>query len=205
MMTRGSLEASISSKGMKVVQNRDVTRSVEFTAEAEPEKLPIGFTFQAARARAENPVKVITHWVKIINWRSGERYAFPGVGSPENDWAIPCRAFRIEDIVGQYLIKLEESSEESGLLVRRDATKKPLLSNAPVSAFISNKDEIRTYGELSAIAKGEMVFVDFGFEQLKECYEEVPPLDDPEVKTPRTPSSPRTPSPEHKSKRFRVH
>ena len=137
MMTRGSLEASISSKGMKVVQNRDVTRSVEFTAEAEPEKLPIGFTFQAARARAENPVKVITHWVKIINWRSGERYAFPGVGSPENDWAIPCRAFRIEDIVGQYLIKLEESSEESGLLVRRDATKKPLLSNAPVRAFIS--------------------------------------------------------------------
>ena len=181
---RLKLEASISSKGMEVVRHRDVKHSLESAAESEPEELPVGF---ATRAGAENPGKVIVQYVKITSW-NGERYAFAGVGSTKNDWAIPCRAFRIEDIVGQYLLKLEESCDGSGLVVQRDATKKPLLSNAPVSAFISNKDEIRTYGELSAIAKGEVVFVDFGFEKLKECYEEVPPLDVTEVKTPRTPS-----------------
>ena len=179
------------------MRHRGVKRSLESKGESEPGELPV--SFQATRAGAENPGKVIVQYVKIINWRNGERYAFAGIGSTENDWAIPCRKFRIENIVGQYLLKLEESCDGSGLVVQRDATKKPLLSNAPVSAFISNKDEIRTYGELSAIAKGEMmVFVDFGPEKLKECYEEIPPLDVTEVKTPTTPS-PRTPSP----KRFR--
>ena len=44
--------------------------------------------------------------IKLRSKLNGERYAFSGVGGAENEFSIPVTKFRVEDIVGTYLVQL---------------------------------------------------------------------------------------------------
>jgi len=74
---------------------------------------------------------------------------------------VPLRAFRAEDILGKYLVKLTRQ-QEGWALLRDETTGELVLSPAPVSAFVGGGGRPYMYGTLARIANDEgMVFVNF--------------------------------------------
>ena len=136
-----------------------------------------------------------TH-VKLRGAVNGERYGLPGVGDVSNAFAVSTRAFQIQDIVGEYLVRLEETSggglsmqgkkssegdnnNEKGSVVR---------SSAPVCHLVDSDGKIRTHGSLAHLADGQN-FVRVCFHHKKsveECFD-IPCADVDGISTPPTP------------------
>ena len=122
---------------------------------------------------------------QIIGQAIGTRYSFAGIGKPEDEWSIPIDKFRIENIVGQYLIQLEEGNEGLVLKKERDEV---VLSQAPVVALIAPDCTVRSVGCLAEVTdKKGFVHVLFGHTRLPEQVDEILPADVSDVKTPSTP------------------
>ena len=59
-------------------------------------------------------------YVSLVGAVHGERWCIPGVGKPP-EFLVPLRAFRAEDILGKYLVKLTRQ-QEGWALLRDEAT-----------------------------------------------------------------------------------
>ena len=135
-----------------------------------------------------------TH-IKLIGAEDGQRYALPDVGeAPE--YAVPTRAFQIEEVVSQRLHRLvwtqngweKHSDEESG---------KRLFTEKPVARCWDRDKRVRCYGNLGTIANEEgMVAVVFGATPLREESYAKPCGDVRDVDTPRSDGC------DHKFERF---
>ena len=119
---------------------------------------------------------------------SGSLYSFPGVCTKKNQWTMPAHLFQLQEIVGRYLIKLMLASDGSHFIEERHGGKL-VLSKAPVSGFVSPKQEIRTYGPMfGALHPDGALAVCFGREKLREACEYKPCADLDDVSTPRSDS-----------------
>ena len=119
---------------------------------------------------------------------SGERYSFPGPCTEDNQWTMRAKSYKLEDIVGRYLIKLTLASDGSHFIEERHDGKL-VSSKAPVSGFVSPKQEIRTYGPMfGALHPDGALAVCFGREKLREACEDKPCADLNDVSTPRSDS-----------------
>ena len=99
-------------------------------------------------------------YVSLVGAVHGERWCIPGVGKPP-EFLVPLRAFRAEDILGKYLVKLTRQ-QEGWALLRDETTGELVLSLAPVSAFVGGGGRPYMYGTLARIANDEgVVFVMF--------------------------------------------
>ena len=74
-------------------------------------------------------------YVSLWDPLNGERYRLEEVGEAP-DFLVPVKAFRAENILGQYLVKLTRT-EKGWAELLDETTKKRVLSHAPVSAFAS--------------------------------------------------------------------
>ena len=147
----------------------------------------------ASRARSSNISSLMEFeeeqrqkhpYVSLWDPLNGERYRLKGVGeAPE--FLVPVKAFKAENILGQYLVKLTRT-EKGWAELLDETTKKRVLSHAPVSAFAS---EHHPYlgGSLASIANehGE-VSVKFSHEREIAHFEETPCADLSCVSTPRS-------------------
>ena len=101
---------------------------------------------------------------------------------------MPAHLFQLQEIVGRYLIKLMLASDGSHFIEERHDGKL-VLSKAPVSGFVSPKQEIRTYGPmLGVLHRDGALEVCFGREKLREACEYKPCADLDDVSTPRSDS-----------------
>jgi hypothetical protein len=138
--------------------------------------------------------------VYFANCLEGSRYALADVGSADNNWSVPTRAFQIQDIIGKKLVftVLIERNSLSGNLELATPLQ---LSWAPVCGIIAmegNRPIIRTYGSLANVADQDgVVLVQFGEKVLQEESEAVPCADVDGIRTPPTPpiASPAVPRP----------
>ena len=81
---------------------------------------------------------------------SNKGWCFPRVGEPP-EFLVPVRAFQAEDILGKYLVKL--AKHQGGCALQMDeATRQPVFSPAPVSAFVGKDGRPYMYGTLARIA-----------------------------------------------------
>ena len=123
-------------------------------------------------------------YVSLWDPLNGERYRLEEVGEAP-DFLVPVKAFRAENMLGQYLVKLTRT-EKGWAELLDETTKKRVLSHAPVSAFAS---EHHPYlgGSLASIANehGE-VSVKFSHEREIAHFEETPRADLSRVSTPRS-------------------
>ena len=95
------------------------------------------------------------------------------------------KAFNAEAIVGYYLVKLTWT-EEGWANLQDETTKKPVLSHAPVSAFVGDH-HLYLGGSLASIAnKHGEVFVKFSHEREIAHFEETLRADLSRVSTPRS-------------------
>ena len=136
--------------------------------------------------------------------RNGERYGLPGVGNVSTDFAVPGH-FQIQDIVGQYLVRLEETSG-GGLSVQREKSSEGdtnnekgsvVLSPAPVCHLLDGDGKVRTHGNRVAHLADEQNFVRICFghkKSVEECFD-IPCADVDGI------STPPTPPPRHKLRR----
>ena len=86
-----------------------------------------------------------------------KHYCYAGVGT-EPEWLVPTKAFRIEDLVGHYLLVINPVTG----CIQRDRDRL-VLSEDRVSAVVDPVDEIRVYGSLAAVAHANgVVKVKFG-------------------------------------------
>ena len=109
-----------------------------------------------------------------------------------NDWAIPIRAFTMQDLIGKKLVMLERRYGIEGYHIKRDS-EGVILSEAPVSGFVARNGDARRYGELMEVPDDyQMVQVTFNNKPAKEEWENVAKASLDEVKTPDTPSTPRS-------------
>ena len=121
--------------------------------------------------------------VSLVGATHGERWCFPGVGKPP-DFLVPVRAFRAEDILGKYLVKLTRQ-QEGWTLLRDEATAQLVLSPAPVSAFVGGDRRPYMYGTLARIANDEgMVVVMFDHVSPLAHFEDIECVDLDGVTTP---------------------
>ena len=130
---------------------------------------------------------------KLIDAKNDTRYALSDVGeAPE--FAVPTRAFQIEEIISRRLHILVWT-EENGWKKQLDKTTgEPLLTESPVSGFQDRTKRVRCYGDLGEIAHEEgMVAVFFGAEPLQEPSFSKPCCDVSDARTPRSDVS----DPEH--------
>ena len=123
-------------------------------------------------------------YVSLWDPLNGERYRLQEVGEAP-DFLVPVKAFKAENILGQYLVKLTRT-EKGWAELLDETTKKRVLSHAPVSAFAS---EHHPYlgGSLASIANehGE-VFVKFSHKREIAHFEETPRANLALVLTPRS-------------------
>ena len=124
-----------------------------------------------------------------------ERYCYAGVGGVDNDWSIPIHAFKMQDLIGKRLVMLERRFGIEGYQIARDSKGVVIESEAPVSGFVARNGDARCYGELMEVADDyQMVHVTFNMTPVKEKWENVAKANLDEVKTPDTPSTPRSDS-----------
>ena len=136
-----------------------------------------------------------TH-VKLRGAVNGERYGLPGVGDVSDDFAVPTRAFQIQEIVGAYLVRLEETSG-GGLSMQRKKSSEGdtnneegsvVISSAPVCHLLDSDWKVRTHGSLAHLAD-EQNFVRICFhheKSVEECFD-IPCADVDGISTPPTP------------------
>ena len=109
-----------------------------------------------------------------------------------SDWAIPIRAFTMQDLIGKKLVMLERRYGIEGYHIKRDS-EGVILSEAPVSGFVARNGDARAFGELAEVADdSQMVQVMFNVVPVKEKWENVAEANLDEVKTPVTPVTPRS-------------
>ena len=121
--------------------------------------------------------------VSLVGAVHGERWCFPGVGQSP-DFLVPVRAFQAEEILTKYLAKLTKQ-QEGWALLRDEASGEPVLSPAPVSAFVGGDGRPYMYGSLARIANREgMVFVMFDHVSPPAHFEDIDCVDLDGVTTP---------------------
>ena len=156
---------------------------------------------------------------------AGNWFAWAGVCTAANGWSIPADSMYVEDVVGEYLIKLTDcpGRDCNKLKVQRfcnhcqrpeqsqqcmcDKAPRPVkceacgqimqptLSEAPVNALLHPNGEVRICGPLKDLVNDQgNVLAKFGTEKQSEQAEEKACYEG-EIRTPRTPSTQRTPSP----------
>ena len=166
-----------------------------------------------------------SHKAKLRGAVAGNWFAWSGVCTAANGWSIPADKFRVENVVGQYLVKLEDcpGRDCNKLKVQRfcnhcqrpeqsqqcmcDKAPRPVkceacgqimqptLSEAPVNALLHPNGEVRICGPLKDLVNDQgNVLAKFGTEKQSEQAEEKACYEG-EIRTPRTPSTQRTPSP----------
>ena len=153
------------------------------------------------RRRLEGLPPLSTH-VKLRGAFNGEHYGLPGVGEASAHFAVPTGTFRIQEIVGQYLVRLEEKPG-SGFSVQRkkysegdtnDEKGSVVPSPAPVCHLLDGVGKVRTHGSLAHLADEQnFVLVCFGHaKSVEECFD-IPCADVDGVSTPPTlPLRPKT-------------
>ena len=167
-------------------EDEESDNDLEYAPELSVESL---YTFQTYTHRR-------TH-VKLQSALAGERYGLPGVGDASNDFAVPTAKFGIQDIVGRYLVRLQ-NTPTGGLAVERkkrsagntnNEKDSVVLSRAPVCHLLDRLGKKRTHGNLEALAD-EQNFVRVYFHQTKSCEEwfDVPCANTDDISTPETPS-----------------
>ena len=155
------------------------------------ERRSIGVTLQP-------PTHPSTH-VKLRGALNGERYGFPGVGDASTDFAVPTKVFGIQEIVGHYLVTLEETPRGSLAVQRKKSSEgdtnnenvSVVLSPAPVCHLLDSLGNVRTHGNLDALAD-EQNFVRVCFhhtQSFEECFS-IPCANIDDISTPETPSPP---------------
>ena len=98
--------------------------------------------------------------VSLVGALHGERYGFPG-GGEAPEFLVPAGKFLAEHILGKRLVKLIWT-QEGWAPLQDEATGKPVLSPAPVSAFVGGDNRPYVSGSLARIAnEHRMVFVMF--------------------------------------------
>ena len=104
--------------------------------------------------------------VSLLGALHGERYGVPGRGeAPEV--LVPVRRFLAEHILGKRLVKLTRT-QEGWAPLQDEATGEPVLSSAPVSAFVGRDNRPYVSGSLARIAnEHRMVFVMFSDQPLR--------------------------------------
>ena len=108
-------------------------------------------------------------YVSLWDPLNGERYCLEEVGEAP-DFLVPVKAFRAENILGQYLVKLTRT-EKGWAELLDETTKKRVLSHAPVSAFASEHQYLG--GSLASVANEHgYVFVKFSHEREIAHFEE---------------------------------
>ena len=148
------------------------------------------------------PTHLSTH-VKLRGAFNGERYCFPGVGSPSDDFAVPTAVFAIQEIVGQYLAALVKTPGNALAVQRKKSSEgdtnnekvSVVLSPAPVCHLLDSLGNVRTHGNLGALAD-EQNFVQVCFDQTQSkeeyidipCFEDVDDISTPETPPPMSPS-----------------
>ena len=144
------------------------------------------------------PTHLSTH-VKLRGAINGERFALPGVGDASTDFAVPTKAFQIQKIVGRHLVTLEKTPSGSLAVQRKknsegDTNNKKapvVLSPAPVCHLLDSLGNVRTHGNLDALADEEN-FVQVFFHHtrsVEECVD-IPCANVEDISTPETPSPP---------------
>ena len=119
------------------------------------------------------------------------------MGDASTDFAVPTAVFAIQEIVGRYLVKLEETPRGS-LAVRKEKNSEGdtnndkvsvVLSSAPVCHLLDRLGNVRTHGNAEALADEEnFVLVCFGHTQsFEECFD-IPCANPDGISTPETPS-----------------
>ena len=127
--------------------------------------------------------------VRLRSSTNGEFYSFAGVGSKDNDWAIPCKAFEMKDILGHYLILLEPDTDGT-LKPAKNEKGQTVRSEGRVQAFVEPGGEPKLYGKLDSVAhKDDIVDVYCSDRPLREWYYEKEAMDVSKAATPPTPSS----------------
>ena len=100
------------------------------------------------------------------------------------EFLVPLRAFRAEDILGKYLVKLTRQ-QEGWALLRDETTGELVLSPALVSAFVGGGGRPYMYGTLARIANDEgVVFVMFDHVSPLAHFEDIECEDLDGVRTP---------------------
>ena len=98
--------------------------------------------------------------VSLLGALHGERYGVPG-GGEAPEVLVPVRRFLAEHILGRRLVKLTRT-QEGWAPLQDEATGEPVLSSAPVSAFVGRDNRPYVSGSLARIANQHgMVFVMF--------------------------------------------
>ena len=152
--------------------------------------LSVHMTATGGGCRTRTPVPVPVHQTarfKLVGRLSGIQYAFPGPSTEHNDWTVPTDLFQVEEIVGRYLVMLEQD-RTGQLVLARDDNGKVILSGGPVSAMLTLTQNKRLFGPVAPlIDSGGAVRVLFGDEKLTEEFEELEPtVNLAEVETPRS-------------------
>ena len=123
--------------------------------------------------------------VNLIGAEDGQRYALPDVGEA-SDYAVPTKAFQVEDIISRRLHRLVWS--QNGWEKHIDETSgRPSLTEKLVAGFLDRTNRVRLYGNLGMLANDAgMVAVVFGDEPRQEESESKPCCDVSGVRTPRS-------------------
>ena len=104
--------------------------------------------------------------VSLLGALHGERYGVPG-GGEAPEVLVPVRRFLAEHILGKRLVKLTRT-QEGWAPLQDEATGEPVLSPAPVSAFVGGDNRPYVSGSLARIAnEHRMVFVMFSDQPLR--------------------------------------
>ena len=170
------------------------------------------------------PSKTLSVRAKLQGAVAGNLFAWPGVCTAENGWSIPTEKFRVEEIVGQYLVKLKDcpGRDCNRLKVQRfckhcqlpeqtqqcmcdkaprpvkcevcGQTMEPTLSEAPVNALLDPNGQVRICGRLKSLVNNEGNVLVKFGTEKQSEQAEEKPCYEDPIPTPRTPSSPRTPS-----------
>ena len=123
-------------------------------------------------------------YVSLWGSPNGERYCLQDVGEAP-DFLVPVKAFNAEYMLGKCLVKLTRA-EEGWAELLDETTKKPVLSHAPVSAFVGDH-HLYLGGSLASLAnKHGEVFVKFSHEREIAHSEETPRANLALVLTPRS-------------------
>ena len=125
---------------------------------------------------------------RLISALSGQRYCLPWVGQ-SNDWKIPCghEPFPLQSFIGLKLLALRQD-DQGNWHPYKDDRGEYVESPAPVSGFVANNHEVRTFGSLQDIMDEDgWVKVSFGKTPLQESFYEAPLIDISGVSTPPTP------------------
>ena len=167
----------------------------------------------------------LPHRAKLQGAVAGNWFAWPDVCTAVNGWSIPTEKFRVEEIVGQYLVKLKDcpGRDCNRLKMQRSCnhcqlpeqaqqcmcdkaprpvncevcgrTMEPTLSEAPVNALLHPKGQVRIYGPLKSLVNDEGNVLVKFGTQKQSEQAEEKACYEGPILTPRTPSTLSTPSP----------